>query len=441
MQVLCLKCDRSAHMSRSSRILVLLVCTVFSGTSVQAIERAPASVMAQSAKDAEGLWTSPASNCEKICSALIRPGVIDRDALLTRIHSMLNGDASALDRAALHYLSAETYYWGALSKLQATGDRAWIKTAETNVVVSLLTAWETVTNSAPTSQEAELRGRIVRRFNQMLATSVCGGNLPSNLQGEVVSKYIDQLTPRELTVSWPNAQRGKAYANLGIQARLVAGDVLTATNYFEVCRSLELAQAARCTNEAVLLAHQLERCYQRELAQDLRMSRTVCEVYRVADDMRALPFLKELTSRDPTAWLDMYDYDIEHNPATNAADRVAWIANYTTSVSRVQGNQMEAYRLAIERLVRHGDNALATRLAEDVLSDKTVYGRGTQAEALLLRIKGVAHVGLGEKNKAEAAYRACMKLESQIQGEDVRVLIRKELAALMKVGSAKEGGL
>jgi hypothetical protein len=167
----------------------------------------------------------------------------------------------------------------------------------------------------------------------------------------------------------------------------------------------------------------------------------VFEVYRVANDNRTLPFLKELTKRDPTAWLDMYEYGIQLNPGTSVADRTTWIGNYTTSVNRVHGKQIDGYRLAIERLVRHGDNALAIRLADEVLGDNTVQDKGTQSEALVLRLKGMAHARSGEKTKAEEAYRACLSLESQVQGEDVRLLIRKELTDLQKDNPVEKGGL
>jgi tetratricopeptide (TPR) repeat protein len=393
-----------------------------------AIGRATKEQMAKHTKDADKLWDAPASNYSAICAYVIKPGVLSRDDLLKRLLLMLAKANREEDKAALHYLTGETYYWGGLAELKETRKKSAVLKVGDNVAGSFLAAWEAIGKAQQSLESTKLRNTITIRFNQLLGTSVCGGNLSTNLKQEVITRYIDRLDATDqATAAWPLLLRGKVFANLGIQTRMAA-EVPSAmpTNFFGVCEAMNLAWCAGATNDALRIASALEETYEPDLAKWPQKHREVFSIYKACGDKRAWPCIQALTTNDPTAWLELYDFSVHQDPHVTVEQRRDYMDNYLKRVEAKSCQGMGVYRAALDKLVANGDYELAIQIADQALNDEGM-ARMTEQSALVWRLKAIAHEKRGERDKAAEADRKGLELESMVEGEDVKQMFRKGL--------------
>jgi hypothetical protein len=408
------------------------VCTA------SAMERATPEQIRARASTLSYVWDAPASNYNVICSSFIMPAALSREELLHRLKSALQIASSSYEQSAINYLIGETYYWGSGTAFQKSRNKQDLLGVGDQVASSFLTAWDSIRYAETNGTTVQLRHTIVKRFNELLETSVCGAGLSTNRKQEVVIRYINQLNEDDKSLSeWSFARQNKVYSNLNMQCRSLA-DVLPVQpqNFTNVWGAMKLAISINATNEALQRAILLEDVYRSELAKSVPARRDVCNVYMKCSDARALDRLHALVSECQDYWLDIYDISIAQNKNTSQDIRNKYIEHYLSFSDIDMPANAHRLRKALVRLEKNGDTALAIQWADKFLHLEGGRNIDLQ-EAHLWRLKAIAHVRREEWALARMAYQeSIMRVPTQ-RSETILRKFRRDLASLEKQMEAK----
>jgi tetratricopeptide (TPR) repeat protein len=411
--------------NRFNVVLAVAGCCALLSAQTLAATRATKEQIDKYAEGAEKCWAQPGSNYSYLVGCVIKPGHMSQSNLLARIASLMDKAETSLDKAALHYLAGETYYWTGLAEVMKFRNKSAMDGEQ--AVAAYLAAWDAVAQGGEAANLIQLRRTLVYRLDEVLATRMCGANLSTNLKQQVVARYIDRVEKEEaLRTNGTLQQRAKIYSNLGIQGRLAAAMTTSIpTNFPGALRAMEVALAAGATNEALRYAAHLEEHFGAEFNMHPEARGRVFSVYKACSDPRSIPCLKALAATDPKAWLALYDYSVRLEPQLDVVQRRAYVDEYLKGLANKHVKDSSAYCAAIERLVAGGDYDPALELADKAISEN---GAST-SRAIILRHKALVYELRGDKAKALEARQKGLADATTVGNEELQALFRQDLEA------------
>lgn len=397
--------------------------------SAFAVGRATKQQMLERAKDAEGLWSAPASNYNAICATFIKSGVLSRDESLRKLSALLAASDGQIEKASLSYLVGEAHYWGGLTELTRTRDKAVLAMVGDDTVGAFLAAWDMIRSVAPGSDAAALRGTIVTRFNQILATQLCGASLSTNVKQQVIERFIERLDASEMqSTTWDVEDRGRVFANLGIGHRLKDTMPTSTPNDFDgLWRAIRLAWAIRSTNDVLALATALETQHGAELDKRPYERRQLFKIYEACGDQRALACISACATSDPTAWLEVYRYSVRMDGGLPKEMRLRYIENYLSAMKAAQQKEFAVYNPLITLLIDAGDYDTAIKYADCALEREQSHNRMSMQAAHILRLKAIAQEKGGSGESALSTIREASRLAELFGSEGVKAVFSSDL--------------
>ncbi len=403
-----------------------LLCLVTAQTASATGRIAPAQLAAL-AENAGVLLANPTTNYVRICSCLIKPGVISSDQLLSHFQTDLKQADSTLSKAILLYLISETYYWGTLNDFQKTNDKLIFKDSAQSVIPPLLEAWHSVCKVEAGKDATKIRGMIVSRLRQLATTRLYGATLPPQLKRQMVAEFVNKIESQEDGPdSWTCEIRGMAYRNLGIEDRLKANlPKKMPTDASGIVEAMRLASSIGSNQDALQFAAVLEQAHGAELAKRNDWRHELFNVYRNAGDTRAFPLIRTMARGEPGAYMTLYDLSSKAEPSMGAPERRKYIEAYLEAVEKNNGTTPQVYLQAAQRMINIADYNGARNVIEAGLKK---FNDASSPVVHLWYAKGLCCEKLGEPDQAIAAYRQCAELVSGIKNCDkLKIMCEKKL--------------